>query len=207
MVSIVLAVLLIIVALVLPKFFPKSTVFMETDENGENLPVVKQSPVWKVARYFQPVMFLLAVFLLFSTSYVIIGADKIGQHRANSEEEGVDARRTTDITPQEQAAADDIQCAEQRNERDVLVQRMQHSGQSMRLQDEVDRHWQAAGERDDGAVAVIFPPVLGDQRQNGNAQQQEDKRQDAPDGQVMTEGTATGLGERGTESNRHRGEQ
>ena len=79
MTRIVFAIIFIIIAIVLSRFITKPKPTEGEGEPGETLPVLKQPSTLKFTRGFQIVSILIALFLLLSTSYVIIDAQNIGQ--------------------------------------------------------------------------------------------------------------------------------
>lgn len=79
MARIVLALAFIIVAVVLAKFASKPEQTPEDEAAEKNLPAILVSSRWKLVRAAQALSIFLAFFLLLSTSYVIIDADRIGQ--------------------------------------------------------------------------------------------------------------------------------
>ena len=78
MARIVFAIIFVLVAVALAKMFPKPEASPETDEQEKNLTARILSSRWKYARYVEVGAIVFALFLLLSTSYVIIDADKIG---------------------------------------------------------------------------------------------------------------------------------
>ena len=79
MARIVLAVGFIIVAVVLTKFVSKPKQAPEGGEADKNLPAILLTSKWKLVRAAQALSIFMAFFLMLSTSYVIIDADRIGQ--------------------------------------------------------------------------------------------------------------------------------
>ena len=100
---------------------------------------------------------------------------------ADGQEEGVVAGGGADVAVEEDAAGDHEESQQQHDELDVLDERVADLG-AVAGQDEPCRDRKAAGEGDEQFDAVAFPGVGGggDQWQQGDAQQQDDERDDAP---------------------------
>jgi len=78
MIQLFLAFLLVLFIVFMPRIIPKTTTKTIKDEEGKKVPQEVESPMAKSIRPLQIAAGLLAVFLIFSTSYVIIDSNSIG---------------------------------------------------------------------------------------------------------------------------------
>jgi hypothetical protein len=78
MVQLFLAFILVLIAVFIPRMIPKTTTKTVKDEEGHKVKQEVEFPLAKSARMFQIMAGVLALFLIFSTSYVIIDSNSVG---------------------------------------------------------------------------------------------------------------------------------
>jgi len=97
------------------------------------------------------------------------GADQVREHRPDGQDRQVGLRRGPEVAADVDAAGDDVERPEQRDERDVLVAAVQQAlGE---LEEQVDPHRRRDDGREDPAVPVALPPVVGHERQDRDPEQ------------------------------------
>ena len=113
------------------------------------------------------------------------GADDGSEDGADAEKHRVQAGSAGEGPADHDAPGDDEQCAEQDDERHVLAGGVHHGGRIERRRP--DRHRGTKDEAEERLVVVVLPDPASYERQDGDTDQHDDERRDAPERELVSQ--------------------